>query len=587
MSSKWLRLTPVFILSFGLLLIITVQAGSLANPVRTGPTAPFPELVTQVMHPARVSAVVQAQDYAYVSDLWNRVGGRGDPDTTLNATLERGGNTIATASATLDADGQFTLEFHDSSGSVDIVPGDDVVLLGGGLDATVHVVSIQGVIDVANDAVIGQASDGIFPAQGVVGVGSPANIGFVTETVAYDENGNFSVNLSGKIDIQPDHVARIDYQDPNGNRVAQIFFPEGMDVRVLISEDRIEGVARPGTEVALLVSDAGGAKGEALVTANEIGFYSSSVFDRGRAVDIALGDHVTVKKPGSVRELDVTMHHVSYIQPWNNRVVGTIYGVDFTGGDANGRVDLWSATQRRWHTQYVGIGPDGSYGADFEGIVEVTDADLVRVWATAADGTQQAAFGWAMEIGASSSDDVVWGRATVSSTAYITLYRGFDQSLLDVVGTATALVDQNGFFSTTLVSGTEIADIAPSNVVAVQAGEHFKTLFVGIVEAKADPDSNILLITGPPGWVVHLEGRRPGVLRADAPYQDPYVWREVTIGPNGRALASVSPFDLQVGDWFDLTAYATQEGVFLHHAVAAPQGHLEGMLLPLILKTEG
>jgi hypothetical protein len=584
MPPKRLRLAAVFVVPFGLLFLITLQAAALSDPVDPRPALPVTGRISKPADLPAEPTIVQQQDYAYVNVLWNRVGGHADPGTTVNATLERGGNAIATASATADAEGQFTLEFSDGSGVIDLVPGDDVLLQGGGVDATLHLISIEGAIDVTNDAIIGQASGGTFPAQGVIGVGSPTSLAFVTETVSYDQDGNFSVSFSGKLDIQPDHVARVDYADPNGNRVVEIFFPEGMDIRVLISQDRVEGVARPGTEVALELTGAGDVKGEALVTANEIGFFSSPVLSRGHSVDIALGDHVSVKKLGSIRELDVTMYHVSYIQPWNNRVVGTIHGVDFPTEEAFGRVDLWSTAEGRWYTQYVGVGSDGSYGADWEGIVEMSAADLVRVWATAADGTQQAALGWALDVGASTNDDVVYGHATVGSTAYITLYRGFDQSLLDIVGTATALVDHSGFFSTTLVSGTGIADVAPTNVVAVQAGEHYKTLYVGMVEAKADPDSNIVIVTGPPGSVVHLEGRRPGVLRRDAPYQDAFVWREVIIGPNGRALASVAPFDLQVGDWFDLTAYVTQDGLFLHNAVAAPEGHIPGTFLPLILK---
>lgn len=535
-------------------------------------------------------AVLQAP-YVFVNQPWDWIEGVANPGATINATLRRGGNTIASAAATVNVDGRFSFEFRDSNGHVDLSAGDDVVIQGGGLDTTVTVVAIVGGTDVATDRVVGQASNGVFPADGVAYVGLPSDRSFITETIHYDEDGVFVAEFGGKVDIGPEHIAKVDYEDPNGNHVGQVFYPEGLDVRVLITEDRVEGVSMPGATVGVLVTDIHGTKGEALATVDEMGFYSTSVFDhRGHEINLELGDHVTVKKPGGVRELDLTMYHISYLQPWNNRVIGTIKGITFPAEDPHGRVDLWSTAEKHWYTKYVGVGPDGSYGADFNGIVEMTPSDIVRVWATAADGTQQASLGWALDFSASTSDDVVQGYATVGSTAHITVYRGLENQVpTEVIGTATAVVDTTGYFSTTVMSGTSIADIAPSNVVEVWAGEHIKTLFVGSISIQADADHNALLIFGPPGAIVHLEGRRPGVLREDAPYQDDYVWREVAIGSGGKAIVGTHPFDLQVDDWFDLTAYIVEAGGAVHRAMAVPAEtiSLPAIYLPLIFRDAG
>jgi hypothetical protein len=217
----------------------------------------------------------------------------------------------------------------------------------------------------------------------------------------------------------------------------------------------------------------------------------------------------------------------------------------------------------------------------------MSPADFVRVWATAADGSQQASLGWTLDLGVSTSSDTVWGYGTVSSTAAITLYRGIDnQRPTELLGTATALTDLTGYFSTTVMSNSTPIDIAPSNVLVVQAGEHIHTFFVGLIDLQADVDNDMLLIKGPPGSRVHLEGRRPGVLREDAPYQDDYLWQGVTIGPTGEVVVGPLSFDVQVNDWFDITCYDMEERATIHRLIAVPDETitlLEKVFLPLII----
>jgi hypothetical protein len=245
--------------------------------------------------------------------------------------------------------------------------------------------------------------------------------------------------------------------------------------------------------------------------------------------------------------------------------------MSFPPEGSHGRVDLWSVAEQRWYSQYVGIGEYGSYSADFGGMVDMGPTDLVRVWATSPDGTQQAALGWTLEVGTSVTDDTVWGYTTVSTTAHITLYRTLDGgSPIGVLGTADALVDATGFFSTSVLSQDLPVDIAPSHVLLAQAGEHVRTLYVGLIEMTADVAQDELSISGPPGVTLHLEGRRRGVRREDAPYQTDYVWREVSLGPDGSAVVDVSPFDVREADWFDLTGYDTGVGTAVHRLVAVP-----------------
>jgi hypothetical protein len=249
-------------------------------------------------------------------------------------------------------------------------------------------------------------------------------------------------------------------------------------------------------------------------------------------------------------------------------------------------VDLWSVAQQQWYPQYVAIGPSGAYGADFGGVVDMMDADMVRVWATTPDGNQQAALGWALDLGASLSDDEVWGYTTVGATVSVSLYRGLVGGVpVDLIGTATATAEPSGFFSTEVLSNGLTVDIAPSNVVQVQAGEHLRTLFVGLIRINSDIALDRLTISGPPHAVVHLEGRRSGILREDAPFQDPYVWREITLDAAGSGTADLAPYDLLAGDWMDVTAYEPEAGTAVHSLLAVPAGPLTGAIyLPLVLR---
>ncbi|MBN1484480.1 MAG: choice-of-anchor J domain-containing protein [Chloroflexia bacterium] len=538
-------------------------------------------------HMLTVATSTVSPYYAFVNQPWDWVEGLAAAESTVQATLRRSDSPIASANATSDAEGFFALEFRDANGHVDIQVGDEIVLSGGEVDGTIVVVDTYGGIDVAEDTVVGQVSGGEFPAQGTAWLGYATARNFMVEPVAIDENGFFLADFGGQVDVDDDHVAKVVYQDPQGNEVVQVFYPGGLDVRTLISEDRIEGVAAPSTTVRALVADADGPKGTGDAVTDETGFYSMQLYDRGYPVDLRLGDRITVTKAGRTRQVELGLYHVTHIQTWNSRIDGTVLGLALPAEGTEGRVDVWSAVEKRWYTQYVGIAADGSYGADFADLLEMTSADVIRLWVTLPDGTQQAALGWPLHVGVSTSDNTVWGFSTVSSTAQITLYRGLeDGAPVDVIGTASATVDKRGYFSTTiLVEGTP-QDIMPSNVLMVQAGEHARTVFVGLVDLVADVDNDAVLVLGPAGSVAHVEGRRHGVLREDAPYQESYGWAQGTVGPNGKAVLGPLPFDVQVDDWFDVTCYLVEEGIAIHRLIAVPEETISIMMvyLPLTFK---
>jgi hypothetical protein len=524
--------------------------------------------------------------FAYINQPWDWVDGVADPASVIDATLKRGGSVIATSSTTSDAAGLFSLQFLSGGSHIDLLVGDQVILLGGGLDATLSLIDIAGSIDVVGDQVVGKATGGDFPAQGVASAGWPSNLSFTTVPVDFAADGSFVADFGGILDLTTDDLAKVQYADPQGNQVVQCFNPEGLDIRALISEGRIEGVTTPGATVSVLVSDADGPKGSATTAADATGSYSTPVYDRGQAVRLALGDHVEVKNSKQMRSTSLTMFHVSTIRPWDDRVVGNILGINFPPEGGMGRVDLWSVAQQRWYTQYVGIGQYGEYGADFSGVVDVAEPDMVRVWATTPDGNQQAALGWGLDLAASLSDDVVSGFTVVSSTVEISLYRGLvGDEPVGLLGTATTTAQTSSFFSSMVFSNSLPVGVSPSNVAVVRVGDHQRTLFVGRLGMVADVALDRLTISGPPNVVAHLEVRRQGVLREDAPYQADYAWREITLDAAGTGTADLAPYDLLPGDWVDVTAYGPEAGAAVHSLLAVPSGPLtEAVYLPLLLK---
>lgn len=524
--------------------------------------------------------------FAYINQPWDWVDGITSPGATVDATLTRGGVAIAIASTSADAQGVFSLHFASGGNHIDLLVGDEVTVSGGSLNATLTLIDIDGSIDVGSDLVTGQASGGVFPTQGVASVGWPSDLSFTTQPFDFADDGSFMADFGGLFDIDVEHLAKVNYTDPNGNMVVQLFSPESLDIRARISEGFIEGVTTPGETVSVLVSDEDGPKGTATVQADATGFYSTPVYDRGVKVRLELGDLVEVKNSQHARAAALKMFHVSYVQPWNDRVVGTILGINFPPEGTMGRVDLWSVAEQEWIRQYVGIGPDGTYGADFDGVVDVTIGDVARVWAATPDGNQQAALGWALDLGASLSDDEVWGYTTVSSTVYINLYRELsDSTPVGLIGTATTVAQTSGFFSTRVFSNSLPVDIAPTNVVQIVAGAHLRTLYVGLLEMSVDVEEDRLTIGGPPNAVMHIEARRRGVLREDAPYQPEYAWREITLNASGSATVDLAPYDLASGDWVDLTAYGPEVGAAVHTLLTVPGVTGKGIYLPMIKRT--
>jgi len=177
------------------------------------------------------------------------------------------------------------------------------------------------------------------------------------------------------VDIQDDFIAQVVQPDSNDNYVVNVLFGPGMDINVLISEDRVEGVIQPGSEITAIAWNEQGEKGRGTAIADSTGFYSLVITNAGKKVNLLLGDRIGVSKPGYSRELWLSMFHESYLQPWNDQVIGTVHGVNIPADGTQGRIDLLNIPTMKWYTQYIWIPDDGNYLADFSGIANISDVD--------------------------------------------------------------------------------------------------------------------------------------------------------------------------------------------------------------------
>jgi hypothetical protein len=523
----------------------------------------------------------EAGPFAFVKQPWGWVEGVANPDTTINATLKRGGSVIASASTTADNSGWFSLEFVQGDTHLDIQSGDQVLISGGGLNETLTIPEIIGHINVDEDSIAGQISGVPVPALGDVCVRLPSELEYVSGKTWFDGDGRFGIEFSGSLDIIYDHLAQVVYEDPNGNYVVELFHPEGLNPRVLIEEGRVEGITSPNSQVTIHVRNAVDVhKGSVETTADETGFYSTEIFRDGLKVRIELGDQLTIGKPGHVREMTVNLTHVSYIHPWSDRVYGTVHGIGLPAAGSQGRVDVWNVHEQLWYSKYVWIEPDGRYGADFNGVGNLESGSMIRVWATADDGSQQVALGWDLILGVSTTKNEVWGYTTGTSPVEISLYRSLvSNEPVDLIGTAAPITQPNGYYSSQVMSGGQSVAISPSNVVIVNTSDHVRSMFVGQISADIDVVQNRLTFYGPPNAVLHVEGRHP--------LQSGYVWREVVLNSAGTATLQLSDFDVLPGDVFDLTCYIEEHGLVIHNTVAAPGQPSRPIYLPLVIRASG
>ena len=512
-----------------------------------------------------VETQVDAEEapFAFVNQPWDWVEGRTTADVTVQAVLIRGGSSFATAQTVADAEGWFALQFLQDNLPVDILEGDQVAVAGGILAATIDVIIITGTIDVISDTVSGQMSGGVFPADGLVGVGRPSDTDFVTRTLTIAMDGTYLADFGGEVDIENGFVAKVWYTNPDGNQVRKIIYSEGLDVRARVTEDVVDGVTMPGATVVITVTGIDHVvKGSATAIADRSGYYRTQVLSDDSVVDIVVGDSVTATALGEIVEIAITVRHVSQINPTTDTVSGQLMGGEFP---ADGRVDLWNAETGIWHSQDVRTDAHGYYLANFSGVVDVGLADRILVWYKDPNGNQIASVTAGLEIGASTASDLLWGYTTPEVEVNITVRAG---PAGPIIGQTSVFADETGFFETKIAN----LDIESGQQVEVLASGLESSLFIVEFDVHPNFKDQTLSINAAPNAVLHIELNRLGES----------TWIETTADDTGRALIEIDgEYDLRIGDRLDLISYEIVQGRTLHQAFSINCF----LYLPILLKS--
>jgi hypothetical protein len=567
-SAKLFFLTMVFALLAGALLLVSlhtplaVQAdGKSQGAFHQQPARALPEK-------AGLLDAANGAPFAYVNQPWDWVEGRTTAGATVQATLFRNSSVYTTAQTVADSDGWFTIQFLQGNSPLDILAGDEVAVFGGALIASIDVITIEGTIDVVSDTVSGQMAGGIFPAAGMVGVGRSSDTLFTTHTITVAVDGTYSVDFSGEVDIQSGDVAKVWYINSDGNQVREILYSDGLDVRIGVTRDVVEGVTVPDTTVRVTVGDGSGEKGTAVVTADRTGHYRTQIPGDTTPIDIVSGDTVTVTALGTALietvEVDVDVSHTSQIRPADDTVSGQLLGGVFP---ALGRVSLWHAETDEWYQEDMLTDAAGNYVVDFSGVVDVGSADRAIVWYFDPNGNQIGSVVSCLEIGTSITSDLIWGYTTPEVAVDITVR---DSPGGSVIGTATTSADQSGFFETT-VGDSPPLDILPGQEVNVVAGDLESSLLVSHLQVSPHFADQTLAINGPPSAILHVDLHRS----AES------TWIEVAADDGGFALVEVNGgYDLQGGDRLELVSYQVAQGYVIHQRF----GLFHSVSLPLILR---
>ena len=151
----------------------------------------------------------------YGVDGWFGIG------ATVNYTItDSAGNIEATMEKTAQDNGQLLFEWPGST----IDAGDKVEITSDrGYSGLLEMITIDGLIDVTADRVVGQMSGGDFPASGRFWARDPDDWSISWGGIyRIEDDGSYVIDLSGRFDFKPGYHIDVTYIDPNGNELGRV-----------------------------------------------------------------------------------------------------------------------------------------------------------------------------------------------------------------------------------------------------------------------------------------------------------------------------------------------------------------------------
>jgi uncharacterized repeat protein (TIGR01451 family) len=463
--------------------------------------------------------------------------GRAAADAEVTASVQREGAEIGSGNATSRVDGWFTVDLGKHFG-VDVRPGDQVRVTGGGLDETVEVISIEGTIDPAADTVSGQMFKGVFPAQGRVNVGEPGSKAGDTLDVAIDGDGHYLADFSSRYDIAPTTEARVYYQDPDGNWVLAEIRQPFLRVHANRTHDWVQGEAPQNTNVVVRLLRGGTEIGRGESHTGGGTWFNTNIWaeEGKKQADIQTGDAVEVTA-GGLSATVLIVDIVGAVDAPSGRVSGQVRGVPYP---ANVRVEVWTKNGPSLDLQTGGA---GNFLADF-GASAIAQGDNVGIWYVRPDGHWSGIVRSDFQLNTELTSDGFYGGTTPGARVDLTLSSP-GQLLAAVKGTATVWASDDGQFGGGFSADgkdKQRVDIAPGDIITAQADG--KTVTVAIPSpftAVYDHLANTVCGQAPPNAELQVDLWKYGT-------------EFVTVEASGEYCADFSTYgDPQIGDQGSIT----------------------------------
>jgi uncharacterized repeat protein (TIGR01451 family) len=192
----------------------------------------------------------------------------------------------------------------DGSGT-DIVTGDTVIVSTPGISGTLPVIGLEATVDAASNVISGHIPDAVaYPADLDVEVWDrPTGFGVRFQT---DENGDFSVDLTGSYDVRTGEQLALWYVRPDGHRVGIV----RSELRLYpnVTDDSVGEATEPQTFVEITVTDSGNLhalKGTASGWSDAEGLFGLEPSLNGERTDILPGDLVEAIADGRSASLAI------------------------------------------------------------------------------------------------------------------------------------------------------------------------------------------------------------------------------------------------------------------------------------------
>ena len=189
----------------------------------------------------------------------NIVDGYATPNAPVSLALRRSGSTVATASASTNADGFFSAFFTDAAGAVVDIRAGDVVDVTASPTNSITVPALTASLNPATNVVSGSG-----PANSLVRVWvfhwTDSSFTSYNKSVSTDSSGAYSADFTGEVDLLDYDYAYVRYTDANGNQSAVNTVPTDSPLLTLAEQ------AVTGSGAALKGSSFGVANGDDLST---------------------------------------------------------------------------------------------------------------------------------------------------------------------------------------------------------------------------------------------------------------------------------------------------------------------------------